>query len=80
MVGCVGPRDQQRLTCRLGFEQRTEVANWVNVAALLSSTFLLLSFALLDTKWTHRHYLSICLTASVVFIEVGVVHDFPCVY
>lgn len=48
------------------------MANWVNVAALLSSAFLLFSFAILDTKWTHRHYLSICLTASVVFIEVGV--------
>lgn len=56
------------------------MANWVNVAALLSSTFLLLSFALLDTKWTHRHYLSICLTASVVFIEVGFVHDIQRVY
>jgi hypothetical protein len=55
-----------------GFEQRTEIANWVNVAAITASTFLLLSFAILDTKWTHRHYLSICLTVSVVFMEVRV--------
>jgi hypothetical protein len=53
-----------------GFEDRTEIANWVNVAAITASVFLLLSFLVLDTKWTHRHYLSICLTVAVVFMEV----------
>lgn len=55
---------------KIGFESRTEIANWVNVVALVASIFLLASFAILDVKWTHRHYLSVCLTISVVAIEV----------
>lgn len=54
-----------------GFEHRTEIANWVNVAALILTVFLLLSFAVLPVKWTHRHYLSICLALGVACIEVG---------
>src|SRR5271154_4714503 len=54
-----------------GFEQRTQIANWVNVGALLLTIFLLLSFSILPVKWTHRHYLSICLTISVGLIEVS---------
>ena len=56
---------------QIGFEQRTEVANWVNVAALATTFFLLLSFIVLPTKWTHRHYLSICLAIGVGCIEVS---------
>jgi hypothetical protein len=59
-----------RLTAA-GFEERTEIANWVNVAGLMFSVFLLLSFLVLDTKWTHRHYLSICLTIAVFLMEVS---------
>ena len=54
-----------------GFEQRTEVANWVNVAALATTCLLLLSFLVLPTKWTHRHYLSVCLAIGVGCIEVS---------
>lgn len=53
-----------------GFVPRTEAANWLNLAALIASIFLLLSFVVLPVKWTHRHYLSICLSVGVVFIEV----------
>ena len=52
------------------FIQRTEVANWLNVAALVATVFLLLSFCILPKKWTHGHYLSICLTIAVGFMEV----------
>lgn len=52
------------------FETRTSIANWVNVAALVFSLFLLASFAILPVKWTHRHYLGVCLTIAVVFMEV----------
>ncbi|EXJ56654.1 hypothetical protein A1O7_06998 [Cladophialophora yegresii CBS 114405] len=73
---------QPNLTCCLpcpltdwtysdGFEARTEIANWVNVAAFVLSVYLLLSFAVLPVKYTHRHYLSVCLTLGVVFIELG---------
>jgi hypothetical protein len=47
------------------------MVNWVNVAALTTTVFLLLSFIVLPVKWTHRHYLSICLTIGVGCFEVG---------
>ena len=53
-----------------GFEQRTEVGNWVNVAAMFSTLFILISYAVLPTKWTSRHYLSVCLALGVFFMEV----------
>lgn len=53
-----------------GFIQRTEAANWLNVAALVATMFCLLSFFILPVKWTHRHYLSICLAVGVGFMEV----------
>ncbi|KIW22884.1 uncharacterized protein PV07_11134 [Cladophialophora immunda] len=73
---------QPNLTCCLpcpmtdwtysdGFESRTEIANWVNVAAFVLSVYLLLSFAVLPVKYTHRHYLSVCLTLGVVFVELA---------
>ena len=54
-----------------GFIQRTQVANWLNVAAMVATMFCLLSFFILPVKWTHRHYLSICLAIAVAFMEVG---------
>lgn len=53
-----------------GFIQRSEVASWVNVAAMVATMFCLLSFFILPVKWTHRHYLSICLAIAVAFMEV----------
>ena len=53
-----------------GFESRTEIANWVNVAAFVLSIYLMLSFIVLPVKFTHRHYLSVCLALGVIFIEV----------
>jgi hypothetical protein len=41
------------------------------VASMVCSAFLLLSFAFLPVSKTHRHYLSICLTIAVVFMEVS---------
>lgn len=61
-----------------GFEGRTEIANWVNLAAFVLSVYLLLSFAVLPIKYTHRHYLSVCVTIGVVFIEVcAILAGFP---
>jgi hypothetical protein len=54
-----------------GFQKRTQVANWVNVAAVVVTFFLLISFIVLPVKWTHRHYLSVCLTIGVMFMEVS---------
>lgn len=54
-----------------GFEQRTEIASWVNVAAMFSTLFVLISYAVLPVKWTSRHYLSVCLAIGVFCIEMA---------
>jgi uncharacterized membrane protein YozB (DUF420 family) len=44
------------------------------VAAVVSTVlcvFLLLSWAFLPVEKTHRHYLSICLTVAVIFMNVS---------
>jgi hypothetical protein len=61
---------ESHLLTGTGFIQRTEAANWLNVAALIATLFCLLSFFILPVKWTHRHYLSICLAIAVAFMEV----------
>ncbi|EXJ88244.1 hypothetical protein A1O1_05174 [Capronia coronata CBS 617.96] len=79
---CMPLPELQNLTCCLpcpstdwtypdGFESRTEIANWVNVAAFILSVYLILSFVVLPVKYTHRHYLSVCLTLGVVFVELA---------
>lgn len=54
-----------------GFEKRTEIGSWVNLAAMFSTLFVLVSFAVLPVKWTRRHYLGICLSIAVLFIELA---------
>lgn len=46
-------------------------AEWVSVASTLCCLFLLLSWTVLPIDKTHRHYLSICLTISVVMMNLG---------
>ncbi|RMZ81210.1 hypothetical protein DV737_g2627, partial [Chaetothyriales sp. CBS 132003] len=53
------------------FELRSEIANWINVVGFIFEVFLLLSFAFLAPKWTHRHYLSACMTTSVLFMSLA---------
>jgi len=55
-----------------GFEERTEVASWVTVVATIFTLFVLVSYAVLPTKWTSRHYLSVCLAIGVLCMEVRV--------
>ncbi|PYH87889.1 hypothetical protein BO71DRAFT_392620 [Aspergillus ellipticus CBS 707.79] len=50
---------------------QTKVASWLGVAVLPLCIFLLVSYALLPAKWTHRHYLSICFTLGICFMEVA---------
>ncbi|PQE20176.1 g- coupled receptor protein [Rutstroemia sp. NJR-2017a BBW] len=49
----------------------TESSNWINVAAMLCSVFLLVSFAFLPVDKTHRHYLSVCLTVATIMMQLG---------
>jgi hypothetical protein len=53
------------------FNTATQSADWVNVAGMAGCAFLLLSWLVLPVERTHRHYLSICLTIAVVFMNLG---------
>ncbi|OAT08983.1 hypothetical protein, variant 2 [Blastomyces gilchristii SLH14081] len=53
------------------FINKTGVANWIAVAIFTLNCLLLISFAALPVKWTHRHYLSVCLTVGIVFMELS---------
>ncbi|GAP85933.1 putative frizzled smoothened-like sans CRD protein B [Rosellinia necatrix] len=53
------------------FKTATQSADWINVAGMVGCAFLLLSWVALPVERTHRHYLSICLTVAVVFMNLG---------
>ncbi|KAI0863050.1 hypothetical protein F4860DRAFT_502193 [Xylaria cubensis] len=53
------------------FQKATQSADWVNVVGMVGCAFLLLSWVVLPVERTHRHYLSICLTVAVVFMNLG---------
>ncbi|KAF7551448.1 hypothetical protein G7046_g7716 [Stylonectria norvegica] len=55
------------------FVTLTAVANWVSAVSMICCTFLLLSWAFLPVEKTNRHYLSICLTISVLLMNLGFV-------
>jgi hypothetical protein len=48
----------------------TTAMEWINVVGLICTVFLLLSFAFLPVKKTHRHYLSVCLCVAVLVMQV----------
>lgn len=70
-ISCCLPCPATDWTYSDGFIQRTQAANWLNLAALVANIFCLLSFLILPVKWTHRHYLSICLAIAVALMEVA---------
>lgn len=47
-----------------------QAANWVAVVSTVCCVFLLVSWAVLPVEKTYRHYLSICLTIGVLFMNV----------
>ncbi|KAI1162226.1 hypothetical protein F5B18DRAFT_662564 [Nemania serpens] len=53
------------------FDTVTQSADWINVVGMIGCAFLLLSWIVLPVERTHRHYLSICLTVAVVFMNLG---------
>lgn len=54
------------------FDTITYSADWINVAGMVCSMFLLISFAFLPVGKTHRHYLSICLAIATVMMQVSI--------
>lgn len=59
------------LTSDLDISKQVDTAGWISVAILPLCVFLLVSYAVLPVKWTHRHYLSICFTVGIVCIQVS---------
>lgn len=55
------------------FHDMSTAANWVAVVSTVGCLFLLLSWAVLPVDKTFRHYLSICLTTAVMFMNLGFV-------
>ncbi|KAL3481664.1 hypothetical protein BJX99DRAFT_129774 [Aspergillus californicus] len=52
-------------------QSKTHVASWISVAVLPLCIFLLLSYAVLPAKKTHRHYLSICFTLGICCMQIA---------
>ncbi|KAL2810269.1 hypothetical protein BJX63DRAFT_322387 [Aspergillus granulosus] len=52
-------------------QERTRIASWVSVAVLPLCVFLLVSYAVLPAKRTHRHYLSICFTLGICCMQLA---------
>ncbi|KAI0136554.1 hypothetical protein BJ170DRAFT_17269 [Xylariales sp. AK1849] len=53
------------------FDQLSSVASWINVVGMAGCVFLLMSWIFLPVEKTHRHYLSICLTCAIFFMNLG---------
>lgn len=71
-ISCCLPCPQTEWLYPDNFDTITKSASWVNVAGMICSMFLLISFAFLPVSKTHRHYLSICLAIATVFMQVSI--------
>ncbi|OJJ72399.1 hypothetical protein ASPBRDRAFT_538196 [Aspergillus brasiliensis CBS 101740] len=71
MVSCCLPCPLAEWTYGEKLISQTKVASWLGVATLPLCIFLLVSFAVLPPKWTHRHYLSICFTLGICCMEIA---------
>ncbi|KAL2867128.1 protein gprM [Aspergillus lucknowensis] len=52
-------------------QDKIKIASWVSVAVLPLCVFLLVSYAVLPAKRTHRHYLSICFTLGIGLMQIA---------
>lgn len=58
------------LLTRLDVVRMTNIASWISVAVLCLCAFLLLSYAVLPVKLSHRHYLNVAFTIGICFMQV----------
>jgi hypothetical protein len=70
-ITCCLPCPQTEWLYPDSFDAMTKSASWINVAGMVCSMFLLISFAFLPVGKTHRHYLSVCLAIATVMMQVG---------
>lgn len=68
---CCLPCPQTEWLYADNFTTMTTAANWINVASIICSVFLITSWAFLPAGVTHRHYLSICLTIATMMMSVS---------
>lgn len=51
--------------------RKTDIAGWISIAMLCLCVFLLVSYAVLPVKWSHRHYLNVSFTIGICLMQVG---------
>ncbi|KAE8149056.1 hypothetical protein BDV25DRAFT_157032 [Aspergillus avenaceus] len=71
MVSCCIPCPISAWMYGDDISQKARSASWISVAVLPLCIFLLVSYAVLPVKWTHRHYLSICFTIGICLMEIA---------
>ena len=70
-LSCCLPCPLEHWTYSDSFERKIDIAYWLNVPALVCQVLLLLSFVVLPSDRTHRHYLSVGLCVSLILLEVS---------
>lgn len=55
------------------FNKQSLIANYVSLASLVLNILLLLSFIVLPEEKSHRHYMSIGLTVSLILMNIAFV-------
>ncbi|KAL3437106.1 hypothetical protein BDV09DRAFT_163780 [Aspergillus tetrazonus] len=70
-VTCCLPCPQASWMWGEDIQEQTKIASWVSVAVLPLCIFLLVSYAVLPAKRTHRHYLSICFTLGICCMQIA---------
>ncbi|KAL5340328.1 hypothetical protein BJX70DRAFT_361448 [Aspergillus crustosus] len=70
-VSCCLPCPQASWIYGDDIQDQTKIASWVSVAVLPLCVFLLVSYAILPASRTHRHYLSICFTLGICFMQLA---------
>ncbi|OJJ47039.1 hypothetical protein ASPZODRAFT_1879839 [Penicilliopsis zonata CBS 506.65] len=50
---------------------KVKIASWIAVGVLPLCVFLLVTYAVVPVKYTHRHYMSICFTLGICFMDVA---------
>jgi hypothetical protein len=70
-VARLWPVSKSNVGFNLELQDKIGIASWISVAILPLCIFLLISYAVLPVKWTHRHYLSICFTLGICCMEVS---------
>ena len=54
----------------LGFHTTPKASNWLNVAGMVCTVSLLISFLALPVEKTSRHYLTVCFIVAVCIMQV----------